>query len=156
MVRTLMDGIEMTDEKHTPGPWYAADDDHCHIRRESDDAAIAQVFEDDGHCDPVHCLPLPSKANARLIAAAPELLEALKGLRESHPMRGENRSEAWERIAELFYNQTGILAPGKDQSAALCGTPTYEERQEAYREWLDARVDAAAAAIAKATEGGAS
>ena len=72
----------MSEQKHTPGPWYSADDDHCHIRRDSDDAVIAEVFEDDGHCDPVHCRPLPSRANARLIAAAPDLLEALQYLCE--------------------------------------------------------------------------
>jgi hypothetical protein len=137
----------MSEQKHTPGPWESGNGTTSIYGSDGKEVArrIWHGPQDDER----------SLANARLIAASPEVLEALKGLRELHAMRGENRSETWERIAELFYNETGILAPGKDQPAAMCGTPTREERDTAYRDWLDARVDAATAAIAKATGGAA-
>ncbi|WP_152593472.1 hypothetical protein [Stenotrophomonas maltophilia] len=50
--------------KHTPGPWWV--DDHTNIR--SEPGMVAFPCVKDG---------LPQEANARLIAAAPELLEAL-------------------------------------------------------------------------------
>ena len=58
--------------KHTPGPWT------CNI-----DAEGLNVFQDDpehpGNGDHIMCIPRhpESEANARLIAAAPEMLAAL-------------------------------------------------------------------------------
>lgn len=54
-------------EKHTPGPWQAVDD-YGTWEIESASSAIATV----NHNRPQH------EANARIIAAAPELLEALQ------------------------------------------------------------------------------
>lgn len=61
---------------HTPAPWWADDDGL--IREEATDATIARVYEDDGHIDPQARRSMPRAANARLIAAAPDLLEALQ------------------------------------------------------------------------------
>ncbi len=55
--------------KHTPGPWKVSSD-HYHICKGA--TAVAAVFGTTGH-DAAR-----SEANARLIAAAPELLEALE------------------------------------------------------------------------------
>ncbi|NRA59030.1 MAG: hypothetical protein HRU13_13035, partial [Phycisphaerales bacterium] len=44
----------------------------------STDAAVCLVFEDDGHVNPDARRDMPQLANARLIAAAPDLLEALE------------------------------------------------------------------------------
>jgi len=125
----------MSEQKHTPGPWYSADDDHCHIRRDSDDAVIAEVFEDDGHCDPVHCRPLPSRANARLFAAAPELLEALDNVLEIVRPKGERMCDC-ERCD--CHNQ------GDAERVAA-----WDERYTIY----ERAKEAAAIAIAKATGG---
>lgn len=71
---------------HTPGPWYAVDNGH-YI-----DINIA-----DGLYSPSVASVLPSqflesgdnsKANADLIAAAPDLLEALKAMLEMYGPRG--------------------------------------------------------------------
>lgn len=59
--------------KHTPGPWYFGEDGR-YVRESGSDVAIAYVEDDDGHPDPEHARPLPRDANARLIAAAPDLL----------------------------------------------------------------------------------
>ena len=48
----------------------------------------------------------------------------------------ENPSEAFERAAKAFYDETGMLAPGKSQSRALGGTPSRGERMRRWEEWL--------------------
>ena len=68
--------------KHTPGPWAVQQADECMGRKL--DELVQWVVTADGHSlwistgptwDPEHAEE--GKANARLIAAAPELLEAL-------------------------------------------------------------------------------
>ena len=67
----------MREFKHTPGPWEAAaasgygSPRTLFIRRVEDDVSIA-----DNIIDPE--TDKPSEANARLLAAAPDLLEALQ------------------------------------------------------------------------------
>lgn len=84
--------------KHTPGPWTI----EKHGRGENGGIAIDATDPVDGmdfevcevwglHDDRVHC-PI-SRANARLIAAAPELLEALWVITEHNALHlGENHS----------------------------------------------------------------
>ncbi len=63
---------------YTPGPWY--------VRPEKRRGVVIRfliVADEDGRAEPVAEVPWPSKnmaANARLISAAPELLEALERL----------------------------------------------------------------------------
>jgi len=57
----------MAETKHTPGPWEA--DGQNIVTCHEADIGIAKVFSNLGQ---------PMKANAELIAAAPELLEHLK------------------------------------------------------------------------------
>jgi hypothetical protein len=58
----------MTEAKHTPGPWQSCNyDGRCRVIL-GDDLRIAVVLGDHDE----------SAANARLIAAAPDLLEALE------------------------------------------------------------------------------
>jgi hypothetical protein len=61
--------MKMSETKHTPGPWHTAGDQGVQIRSQRDQ--IAKVWTMRGN---------EWKANARLIAAAPELLEALKDM----------------------------------------------------------------------------
>lgn len=62
--------------KHTPGPWRVADDGSIGTILSIDGTVVAQAQQCRPRThDPLH---LERKANARLIAAAPELLEALK------------------------------------------------------------------------------
>jgi len=60
--------------EHTPGPWTYIEGDY--VRKESNDGTICLVCEDDGHVDSKCAEQLPKDANAHLIAAAPDLLEA--------------------------------------------------------------------------------
>ncbi|MBP2230771.1 hypothetical protein J2847_004080 [Azospirillum agricola] len=86
--------------KHTPGPWYVVNmrgwGGLCIGRRPQDqadttagDAPIARVIEKAPHWPDA----FPAEANARLIAAAPDLLTALDDLTECvlfHARRGES------------------------------------------------------------------
>jgi hypothetical protein len=49
----------------------------------------------------------------------------------------------FEELAEAFRRETGMLAPGKDQPAAMNGSPSLEERAERWRLWCAARAAAA-------------
>lgn len=63
----------MSTSKHTPGPWSVSKDgDDYNITYNTDGNWLATVYDDD---DPVAGRP---ESDASLIAAAPELLEALR------------------------------------------------------------------------------
>ena len=69
----------MTDTKHTPGPWTHEDGDR-YVREEATGGPVALVCADDGHVS--HPTSLPQTANARLIAAGPDMLEALRAAKQ--------------------------------------------------------------------------
>jgi hypothetical protein len=73
-------------DKHTPGPWVV--DDESQVI--AGNRVVAQVF---GPCEPSNCVDIDREwADACLIAAAPELLEALEALiDEAHPIRYDQR-----------------------------------------------------------------
>jgi hypothetical protein len=86
----------MTNATHTPGPW--------HINEELSKRATYLVFSGDGngylvanvgnyHTDDKEC-----EANARLIAAAPDLLEALRFIADDIA-EGVKAKGSWERLA---------------------------------------------------------
>ena len=47
-----------------------------------------------------------------------------------------NASERFEYMAELFYKQTGVIAPGKDAQAGF-SVDSYEKRLEVWSEWTE-------------------
>jgi hypothetical protein len=61
----------MNEAKHTPGPW-----------EQMDDGGPSRFVFTGGHAPehPSHCIQAASVADARLIAAAPELLEFVREL----------------------------------------------------------------------------
>lgn len=68
----------MSNTKHTPGPWYVQDNtdqdgDGHQLRVDSDEGVVAQ-------CGRKPFVDEQSRANAALIAAAPEMFAALKRL----------------------------------------------------------------------------
>jgi len=87
--------------KYTQGPWHVEIDHatnapefiRAHIDGEMFD--IASVI-----CDETDNAP----ANARLIAAAPEMLLCLRNVIDSH---GEVDQDLWNRIREVIANATG-------------------------------------------------
>lgn len=59
-----------------------------------------------------------------------------------HRKDGEDHNECFERVAEVFYKDTGYLRPGKD-----CRCNSEEERGEAWDEWVARHLSEARAAI---------
>ena len=89
-------------------------------------------------------------ANARLIAAAPDMLEALKALLELFTAPEETALDTFERIGEAFYIETGMLRPGKSEPPECDYEGRTEERRAAFDAWISGRLETARAAIAKA------
>lgn len=48
--------------------------------------------------------------------------------------RGAHIRELSDTLAERFYRETGMMAPGKDQPPGLAHS--YEERRAAWEDWL--------------------
>ena len=73
----------MSEHKHTPGEWFARKDEGWKGWSVADDAhtLIATVSDDDEHLHDNE----QDEANARLIAAAPDMLEALESFNHLVP-----------------------------------------------------------------------
>lgn len=67
----------MSEAKHTPGPWSLDPEDKSIVGKD-EDLAIATIENIDVGGDKGFHFGEESRANARLIATAPELLEALQ------------------------------------------------------------------------------
>jgi hypothetical protein len=145
--------------KHTPGPWRLDDVtflgcDH-RVNLISDiyhfiDAGRGYVGDGFGVGG---CIGI---ADARLITAAPDLLDALRELRNWYGLDPSHTPlDQWESLALEFYNETGFLRPGKDMPSAYPWSDEQEaEREQRWREWADARrkvlIEKVNVAIAKA------
>ena len=94
--------------KHTPGPWTAQPRksnfiDVCHDQRDTKGAitlSLCKVQSRDSWIDESH-------ANARLIAAAPELLEALQNLLKVHEGIGGTKYHAGDIARAAIAKATG-------------------------------------------------
>lgn len=118
----------MTNGKHTPGPWHyigdgfdscaAADcgtDGYTVITRDSEGAFEGTICEIDYQNDDAE-----AEANARLIAAAPELLEALEGMFEdfiSIPEMRDKPEYIAKVVAERKEKARAAIAKAKGESA---------------------------------------
>lgn len=89
----------MTKAQHTPGPWLSNERGAIETR----DRVICRVM--DGHTTRAI---IESMANARLIAAAPEMLAMLKRIFKVMPSRMEEGGQLLEgEIAALIAKATG-------------------------------------------------
>jgi hypothetical protein len=97
----------MTDLKHSPGPWFMEAETYDSYYEISDDfgTALAKVEAWDGDNDEE--VMGEAKANARLIANAPELLESLIELIAFVDDRGE-----WTEF-EPFIKARAVIAKAK-------------------------------------------
>jgi hypothetical protein len=117
---TLRGGGKRTMSKHTPGPWRTAYGPVCQVM--AGNALVADCYTED-------VAKRTAKANARLIASAPELLEALRGLlvfAEQHvdhdsireaggdDYQGHNEGEYWWADAVLSARKAIAKAEGRN------------------------------------------
>lgn len=93
--------------KHTPGPWTVRGHAIEHDFPETDETMVVGYVEDNGPSGP------EAAANARLIAAAPDLLAALEsfelypliaGIEGHHATSNCNDSGQWQ-LVEAYYRQ---------------------------------------------------
>ena len=96
----------MSNSKHTPGPWYALRGQrNISIRYKTGDRLLPMVNVASVRGQfPTDCPYGSSEANARLIAAAPELLEALQFVMTAS---GEQLSTAFEQAEAAIAKATG-------------------------------------------------
>jgi len=95
--------------KHTPGPWFATQNGSAFNLNSPDRAShfailLGMLSNSDGELD----------ANARLIAAAPELLEALKALKRM-PIPMPRTEQARKDIAAYWAVVDAVIAKAEDQ-----------------------------------------
>lgn len=96
----------MSEVKHTPGPWYVAHRGPENRLICNRDITVAEVLDD---CHPDADQEL---ANARLIAAAPELLEACQALvRAIDCRRTLDEIEATRAARKAISKATGNQSP---------------------------------------------
>lgn len=89
----------MAETKHTPGPWKVAAHSGQHRSFiSSNDESVLPIKNDGIYI--AHVLGPDNKANARLIAAAPDLLTALKALLPFTQFAGEMDTTARERAKQ--------------------------------------------------------
>ena len=116
------------DAKHTPGPWRVEDDTFlvwgaCQL---ADDGTIdflgipvarAETSRDWERHYGYQRKPGEEDANARLIAAAPELLEALAGLRASiGRMPADMSRPGWGEIVAALFEADAAIAKAKGEA----------------------------------------
>lgn len=100
----------MPENKHTPGPWeYVASNEHHgpYVASYAGDVAdcyvmsnpLAASIRNGGTSYPVHHQGDSADANARLIAAAPDMLEALKACADNLASLGWQPAEQVARAA---------------------------------------------------------
>jgi hypothetical protein len=91
--------------KHTPGPWitsamYGLQNEHEYLVW-ANDAAVCHVFQRSENADPA----ATQRANARLIASAPDLLAALQSMLDADDAIcnnvGRGVDQAMSRIAAI-------------------------------------------------------
>lgn len=104
------------------------------------------------------CTRHPTLGWVRALGCPPQydtrpLIEALSGVEFIFARPGENSVERFERLAEAFYRDTGLLAPGKDAPAAG-GQPARDERSARYDAWIDAKIERARSALLLSNTGG--
>ncbi len=86
--------------KHTPGPWTIRDNENgtLGIDATEPDGTPCQPARINGDATDSVYGPV-TRANARLIAAAPDLLEACKEMATWIEQNGEARQSAWQKGA---------------------------------------------------------
>lgn len=103
---------------HSPGPWMVESPPHQHAKRVSDASGlhVAAVIADE--------------ANAKLVAAAPELLTALRGLLAAqealnatgYDIAACQQNDRAEAVAVALLARLGVTAAGEPESEPLSGS----------------------------------
>jgi hypothetical protein len=118
--------------KFTPAPWTVdLESDAARDIMHSDELLATAYIMDDGGV-------LSGRANAHLIAAAPDLYVALE---TCVAWINPNLSEKLDDLSGRFYRETGIMAPGKSVPLEMAATqPPDDARSASWKQWVDSTV----------------
>lgn len=93
-------------QQHTPGPWFAVTDTSLQDEHGNGPVGIAISTWEDDVVDAIAWMQEGTEADARLIAVAPELADALRELHDfavTTPGRHQDRSiQAFAKASELL------------------------------------------------------
>ncbi|WP_374520319.1 hypothetical protein [Hydrogenophaga sp.] len=95
--------------KHTAGPWSNEEGDITGIENDPENGCVGKV--DVAHVY-MRVVAGRSEANARLIASAPDLLEAAMELKDvcNRPSAARTRAYAWRKLDKAIAKATGEKA----------------------------------------------
>lgn len=78
----------------------------------------------------------------------PDLQETIRDALDLFHQPGEDSNERYERLAKTFYDETGLMAPGKSVPVEMAASqPGLDEREEAFDSWMGERIRAARDAV---------
>ena len=108
--------------KHTPGPWAYHNTPTPFIYVNAGGLPICQIYTSTAHGQSMG----EQFANARLIAAAPELLEAAIELKDvcNRPSAARTRAEAWRKLDKAIakaLQPNATSSPAAKQSGGMNG-----------------------------------
>ncbi len=111
----------MSETKFTPGPWRSNGSDIFVEGDDGDDRIIAGIGKSGGFRSSVYSPIVAHKpegrANAHLIAAAPELYEVLEKMLERDRSRYESTPEAQRYFRENNAQELAVLAKARGEAA---------------------------------------
>ena len=127
----------MTETKWTAGPWLQQDTHRTangldQLIRSANNTHVGWAYRNE---------------DADLMAAAPDLYEALEFAERRSRQPGEGHTAWFERLAAEFYDSHGIMAPGKDDP---CPPVSYECRRDKWEAFLEEPAEARRNALKKA------
>jgi hypothetical protein len=115
-VQNQTNNLSQMNTKHTPGPWKQYRDSQGNVRIQGNvpggPVAFIEEMNNTGGTPQDH-------ANARLIAAAPELLDALKRILEGNTMEGREEWGFRDVIQEHYKIARAAIAKATNPSADL-------------------------------------
>ena len=132
----------MSEFKGTPGAWEVRVEQ---ITPGSNATCFTVATDDFDVVSPL--LGIRCEDDAALIAAAPDLLEALLFAERRSKRGDEGHTEFFERLADEFHERHGYLPPGKDDPLR---NVSFDEARDAWDRFLAEPAEARRAAIAKA------
>lgn len=98
----------MSEVKHTPGPW------HVGVRQPNSDKFVYGADgEEVANCDRLTNFPDVNLANARLVAAAPDLLEALEACESLLSAKAGKDPRVWRSVPMTLARSAIAKAKGE-------------------------------------------
>lgn len=85
-------------DKHTPAPWRATENGSI----EHEGGILGEAYDFDSGYLGLKAESLPMIANARLMAAAPEMFDALRDLYNASVLQGMAFDMAWQKAITLY------------------------------------------------------